>query len=82
LFVAGPQVGYFFPEILLELDLHGGGLDARGASFPGLSAYVLLGRAKTSRGARRPRTPTSSITSSRRCAATTCTTGSAVSARR
>ena len=46
LFVAGPQVGYAFPELLLELDLHGGGLDARGASFPGLSFYVLLGRGK------------------------------------
>jgi acyl-homoserine lactone acylase PvdQ len=46
LFVAGPQVGYFYPEILLELDLHGGGIDARGASFPGLSFYVLLGRGK------------------------------------
>jgi acyl-homoserine lactone acylase PvdQ len=46
LLVAGPQVGYTFPEILLELDLHGGGIDARGASFPGLSFYVLLGRGK------------------------------------
>src|SRR5206468_2928723 len=46
LFVAGPQVGYTYPEILLELDLHGGGIDARGASFPGLSFYVLLGRGK------------------------------------
>jgi acyl-homoserine lactone acylase PvdQ len=46
LFVAGPQVGYTFPELLLELDLHGGGIDARGASFPGLSFYVLLGRGK------------------------------------
>jgi len=46
LFVAGPQVGYSFPGILLELDLHGGGIDARGASFPGLSFYVLLGRGK------------------------------------
>ena len=46
LFVAGPQVGYSFPEILLELDLHGGGIDARGASFPGLSFYVLLGRGR------------------------------------
>jgi acyl-homoserine lactone acylase PvdQ len=46
LFVAGPQVGYTYPELLLELDLHGGGIDARGASFPGLSFYVLLGRAK------------------------------------
>jgi acyl-homoserine lactone acylase PvdQ len=46
LFVAGPQVGYTFPEILLELDLHGGGIDARGAAFPGLSFYVVLGRGK------------------------------------
>src|SRR5215212_8832354 len=46
LFVAGPQVGYSYPEILLELDLHGGGIDARGAAFPGLSFYVLLGRGK------------------------------------
>jgi acyl-homoserine lactone acylase PvdQ len=46
LFVAGPQVGYYYPEILLELDLHGGGIDARGAAFPGISFYVLLGRGK------------------------------------
>jgi acyl-homoserine lactone acylase PvdQ len=46
LFVAGPQVGYTYPELLLELDLHGGGIDARGASFPGLSFYVLLGRGR------------------------------------
>ena len=46
LFVAGPQVGYTYPGLLLELDLHGGGIDARGASFPGLSFYVLLGRGK------------------------------------
>ncbi len=43
LFVAGPQVGYYSPEILLEEDLHGGGIDADGASFPGISEYVLLG---------------------------------------
>jgi acyl-homoserine lactone acylase PvdQ len=44
LFVAGPQVGYFYPEILMEEDLHGGGIDARGAVFPGSGPYVLLGR--------------------------------------
>jgi acyl-homoserine lactone acylase PvdQ len=44
--VMGPQVGYAFPELLTELDLHGGGIDARGASFPGISMYVLLGRGK------------------------------------
>src|SRR2546423_12925584 len=43
--VMGPQVGYFYPEILMELDLHGGGIDARGAAFPGTSLYVELGRA-------------------------------------
>jgi len=44
--VMGPQVGYFSPEILLELDLHGPGVDARGAAFPGISMYVLLGRGR------------------------------------
>lgn len=42
--VFGPQVGYWSPEILMELDLHGPGIDARGAAFPGVSLYVLLGR--------------------------------------
>jgi acyl-homoserine lactone acylase PvdQ len=46
LFVAGPQVGHAFPQILMELDLHGGGIDVRGAAFPGISMYVLLGRGR------------------------------------
>ena len=44
LFVAGPQVGYFYPELFMEVDLHGGGIDARGATFPGAGPYVLVGR--------------------------------------
>jgi acyl-homoserine lactone acylase PvdQ len=44
LFVAGPQVGHFYPGILLELDLEGGGYETRGAAFPGVSFAVLLGR--------------------------------------
>ena len=44
--VTGPQVGYYSPEILFELDLHGGGIDTRGVAFPGISLYVLLGRGK------------------------------------
>ena len=44
--VMGPQVGYYSPEILMELDLHGPGIDVRGASFPGVSLYVLLGRGR------------------------------------
>ena len=42
--VFGPQTGYFSPEILMELDMHGPGIDARGVGFPGISQYVLLGR--------------------------------------
>ena len=44
--VTGPQVAYYSPEILFEMDLHGGGVDARGVAFPGISLYVLLGRGK------------------------------------
>ncbi len=42
--VMGPQVSYFSPEILMEEDLEGPGISARGAAFPGISLYVLLGR--------------------------------------
>jgi acyl-homoserine lactone acylase PvdQ len=43
-FVAGPQVGYTYPGALYEVDAHGGGIDARGVSFPGSGPYVELGR--------------------------------------
>jgi acyl-homoserine lactone acylase PvdQ len=43
IFVAGPQVGYFFPQFFLEADLHGGGFDARGVLFPGVP-FVVIGR--------------------------------------
>jgi acyl-homoserine lactone acylase PvdQ len=44
IFVAGPQVGYYSPEILMEEELHGGGLNARGVAFPGLGFYLQIGR--------------------------------------
>jgi acyl-homoserine lactone acylase PvdQ len=44
--VMGPQVGYFVPQILMEQDLHGPGIDARGASFAGVSLYVELGHGR------------------------------------
>jgi acyl-homoserine lactone acylase PvdQ len=44
--VMGPQTGYFSPEILMEEDIHGPGIDAAGAAFPGISLYVLLGRGR------------------------------------
>jgi acyl-homoserine lactone acylase PvdQ len=43
LFVAGPQVGYFFPEFFMEIDLEGGGFASRGALFPGVP-FVVIGR--------------------------------------
>ena len=42
--MAGPQIGYFYPGLTLEMDLHGGGIDARGASAPGFPGYMLIGR--------------------------------------
>lgn len=42
--VFGPQTGYFMPQLLIEKDVHGPGIDARGASFVGIDTYVLLGR--------------------------------------
>jgi acyl-homoserine lactone acylase PvdQ len=44
--VFGPQVGYFAPQILMEEDLHGPGIDARGAAFPGVNLYVELGHGR------------------------------------
>jgi acyl-homoserine lactone acylase PvdQ len=44
--VMGPQVGYYVPEILMEEDLHGPGIDARGAAFPGVNLYVQLGHGR------------------------------------
>ncbi len=43
LFVAGPQVGYFFPEFFAEIDLEGGGFSTRGVLFPGVP-FVVIGR--------------------------------------
>ena len=44
--VFGPQTGYFAPQILMEQDLHGPGIDARGVAFPGTNLYVQLGRGR------------------------------------
>jgi acyl-homoserine lactone acylase PvdQ len=52
LMVAGPQVAYFNPQILMEQDVHapavGGlpGIDAQGAAFVGINLYVQLGRGR------------------------------------
>jgi len=44
--VMGPQVAYFAPEVLMEQDIHGPGIDANGAAFPGVNLYVELGHGR------------------------------------
>ncbi len=44
--VMGPQVSYFAPQILMEEDIHGPGIDANGAAFPGVNLYVELGHGR------------------------------------
>src|SRR3954471_20090839 len=52
LMVAGPQVAYFNPQILMEEDVHAPrsgslpGIDAQGAAFVGINLYVQLGRGR------------------------------------
>ena len=83
LFVAGPQVGYFFPEFFAEIDLEGGGFSTRGARLPRRARSSSSGAGPTSRGAPPRRRRTTSTSSSRRsAAATTTTTCSGASASR
>ena len=44
--VMGPQLGYFYPQIVMEIGLHGAGVDAQGAFAPGIGPYQLLGRTR------------------------------------
>ena len=42
--VMGPQLGYYYPEIVQQIDLHGPGINAQGVAVPGLALYILIGR--------------------------------------
>jgi acyl-homoserine lactone acylase PvdQ len=42
--VMGPQLGYFYPPIVQQMDLHGPGINAQGIAVPGLAKYILIGR--------------------------------------
>jgi len=44
--VGGPQSSYFAPQLLFEMELSGGGYDARGITFPGLGPWVVIGRSR------------------------------------
>ncbi len=43
--VMGPQLGYFYPEIVMQGELHGGGVDAEGIIAP-VAPYVFIGRGR------------------------------------
>jgi hypothetical protein len=42
--VMGPQLGYYYPEIVEQVHLTGPGIEAQGVAVPGISMYVLIGR--------------------------------------
>lgn len=44
--VMGPQLGYYYPEIVMQMHLSGPGIEAQGAAVPGLAMYLLLGRTR------------------------------------
>jgi acyl-homoserine lactone acylase PvdQ len=39
----GPQVSYYSPQIFSEYELHGGGIDVEGVTFPGAAPWPLIG---------------------------------------
>jgi acyl-homoserine lactone acylase PvdQ len=42
--VMGPQLGYYYPEIVMQMHLKGPDFEAQGAAVPGLAMYLLIGR--------------------------------------
>jgi acyl-homoserine lactone acylase PvdQ len=42
--VMGPQLGYFYPEIVQQIHLSGPGIEAQGVAVPGAAMYILIGR--------------------------------------
>ena len=44
LLVGGPQIGYFYPGLTYEIDMHAPGLDWRGATSAPFPGYMLIGR--------------------------------------
>jgi acyl-homoserine lactone acylase PvdQ len=44
--VMGPQLGYYYPEIVYQEHLQGPGIDAQGIAASGIGLYMLIGRTR------------------------------------
>jgi acyl-homoserine lactone acylase PvdQ len=44
--LAGPQIGYFYPGLTMEVDLEGPGISQRGATSAPFPGYVFIGRSQ------------------------------------
>jgi len=44
--VMGPQLGYYYPEIVEQIHLSGPGVEAQGVAIPGAAMYLLIGRTR------------------------------------
>ncbi|MCB1697387.1 MAG: penicillin acylase family protein [Pseudomonadales bacterium] len=42
--VMGPQLGFYYPEIVQQMHLSAPGIEAQGVAVPGISMYLLIGR--------------------------------------
>jgi acyl-homoserine lactone acylase PvdQ len=46
--VAGPQIGYYYPGLTMEMDLEGPGISQRGAMSAPFPGYIFIGRSQDS----------------------------------
>ena len=46
--VAGPQIGYYYPGLTIEMDLNGPGIHTRGVSAAPFPGYIFIGRSQDS----------------------------------
>ncbi len=46
--VAGPQIGYFYPGLTMEVDLEGPGISQRGVTSSPFPGYIFIGRSQDS----------------------------------
>src|SRR5581483_298562 len=48
LMIAGPQIGYYYPGLTLEMDLEGPGISQRGVTSAPFPGYIFIGRSQDS----------------------------------